>query len=138
MTSLLHWILPTPDLNALLLLVLKAVALAAITFLWPRVKTLIAHLLLSRYARYVVPLIQRLYPQLTGKERMDKAKALVDAWLRRWHVPLTLEEIEAAIEAAWSEYKAQGTLSVYAPAKKPAPAEPKKKAADPAATPATN
>lgn len=39
-------------------------------------------------------------PSKSHVQRVGKVKALVDRWLRCWHLPLSLEEIEAVIEAA--------------------------------------
>lgn len=78
---------------------------------------------LEGLAASAVPLVERLYPALSGASKMKAAVDFVDSQLTKLHIPLNTSDIEAAIEKAYAEAKASGVLAVYKqPTPSPAPA----------------
>lgn len=71
--------------------------------------------MLSDMASTVVPYVERVFADLAGSEQMKTAVSMVDAWLKTRDVPITAEEIEAAIEKAYADAKRTGLLSMYPP-----------------------
>lgn len=122
-----------PTLHTILLDLLYAGATAAIAYLAPRAKAFIdAHTTtaerqtLEGIASAVVPYVEREYAALGGPQKMGKAIEFAANALRHVHSPLSLTDIESAIERAYADATAKGLLKVYQASAKSA-----KKAADP-------
>lgn len=69
--------------------------------------------LLKELATLAVPLVERRFPELAGAEKLAQAVRLVAAAIRRRGLAAALEEVEAAVEEAWSQYESSGRLAVY-------------------------
>lgn len=112
------------DVAKLLLDLVYVVSLAAIgaAASWFRANTTAAQrALLGALAAIAVPFVEREFPTLSGAMKAAKAVSLVLEWLRRRGIAMTLQEIEAAVEAAYAEAEKSGILAVYAPPPAPAP-----------------
>jgi hypothetical protein len=99
-----------PDLTKLLLDLVYAAALGAITLSWGyiRAHTSVAQrALLADLAETVVPLMRDALPTLTKSDALNRGVTRVTAWLAKRGIRLDEAEIEAALERAWEAAQAK-------------------------------
>jgi hypothetical protein len=112
------------DVSKLLLDLVYVVSLVAIgaAASWFRAHTTaVQRALLGELAAAAVPFVEREFRTLSGAMKAAKAVSIVLVWLRKRGIAITLQEVEAAVEAAYAQAEKNGILAVYAPPPAPAP-----------------
>jgi len=106
------------SLHSVLLNLLYLGSLGAIGYLAPRLRAFLnAHTtaeeraVIAELATVAISLIEQEFPTLDGPAKLQAAIKFVDDQLTRLHIPISAEEVEAAIERAYAEAKAAGLLS---------------------------
>ncbi len=78
--------------------------------------------ILATLAKDAVAWTERFASSPQGAQKFHQATALVQGWLKARGITISLAEVSAAIQTAYSELKSSGVLAASGPTLAPAPA----------------